>query len=115
MVDQNTWTLDSMISFVSVVSEDNGDGVRNELDTYGITGWGWTDMVAFLHSSNMKCVERNETGLYRITYEENSEKLLDLLETISKIYDAEYAYFGRPIPSEKARRLDLGRGVPCSS
>ena len=110
MVDQNTWTLDSMISFVSVVSEDNGDGVRNELDTYGITGWGWTDMVAFLHSSNMKCVERDETGLYQITYEENSEKLLDLLETISKIYDAEYAYFWTPNSEREGTSVGFGTG-----
>ena len=90
------WTLDRMIALASVVSEDNGDGVKNNLDTFGITGWGWTDLVAFLQSSGMKSIDKDDTGLYRVTYEENGEKLLSLLDKISGMYDSEYGYFWTP-------------------
>ena len=104
------WTLDRMIALISVVSEDNGDGVKNNQDTFGLTGWGWTDLVAFLQSSGMKSIERDDTGLYRVTYEENGEKLLSLLDKISGIYDSEYGYFWTPGSERDGATVEFSSG-----
>ena len=104
------WTLDRMISMASVVSEDNGDGEKNNQDTFGITGWGWTDLVAFLQSSGMKSIERDESGLYRVTYEDNGEKLLSLLDKISGIYDSEYGYFWTPGSERDGATVEFSSG-----
>ena len=109
-VRNNQWTLDKLISYVSVVSEDNGDGVWDAGDTYGITGWGWTDLVAFLQSSGMKSIDQDDTGLYRVTYEENGEKLLNILDKISRMYDAEYAYFWTPGSERDGTSVGFGSG-----
>lgn len=90
------WTLDKLTTFVSKVSRDNGDNIWNEQDTYGIAGWGWTDLIAFTQASGMRIVDRDEDGTYQIAYEMNQEKTLALLEKLSKIYDAEYSYFYTP-------------------
>ena len=37
-VRNKTWTMDKLISLASNVAKDNGDGVWNEKDTYGISG-----------------------------------------------------------------------------
>ena len=104
------WTLDRMISFISVVAEDNGDGIKNNQDTFGLTGWGWTDLVAFLQSSGMKSIDRDDTGIYRVTYEDNGEKLLSLLSKISGIYDSEYGYFWTPGTDRDGMTVDFGTG-----
>ena len=90
------WTLDRLTSYVSTVYRDNGDNVWDANDTYGIAGWGWTDLIAFTQASNLRIVDRDEDGNYQIAYEVNKEKTLDLLDKLSKIYDAEYSYFYTP-------------------
>ncbi len=102
------WTLDKLKSFVSVVSEDNGDNVWNEEDTYGISGWGWTDFIAFVQASGLRIVDRDEDDLYQVAYERNQEKLLDLLDKISEIYEAEYSYFWTP--GTERNELSFGGG-----
>ena len=104
------WTLDRLISWVSVVSEDNGDGVKNNLDTYGITGWGWTDLVAFLQSCGMKSIDRDDAGLYRVTYEENGEKLLNILNKINGIYQSEYGFFWTPGSERDGSTVEFSTG-----
>ena len=90
------WTLDRLIAFVSQVSRDNGDNIWDASDTYGITGWGWTDLIAFTQASNMRIVDRDEDGLYQIAYDKNQEKTLALINKLSTFYNAEYGYFWTP-------------------
>ena len=90
------WTLDRMISFVSKVSRDNGDNVWDASDTYGIVGWGWTDLIAFTQASNMRIVDRDEDDNYQIAYDKNQEKTLALIEKLSTFYNGEYGYFWTP-------------------
>ena len=105
-----TWTLDKLISFVSNVSQDNGDNVWDENDTYGITGWGWTDFIAFVQSSNLRIVDRDEDGDYSITYSKNNEKVLTLLEKLNSIYQADYSYFWTPFSPRDGKEVEFGGG-----
>ena len=109
-VVNKTWTLDKMISFVSTVSQDNGDNVWDENDTYGITGWGWTDLIAFVQSSDMRIVDRDEDGDYMIAYSKNNEKTLALLEKLDSVYQANYSYFWTPYTSRDGKELQFGSG-----
>ena len=95
-VNNMKWTLAKLKAFVSTVAEDNGDNVWDAQDTYGITGWGWTDFIAFLQASNLRIVDKDGDDLYQIAYEKNQEKVLDLLNQISEMYEAEYGYFWTP-------------------
>ena len=90
------WTLDKLTAYVSTVSRDNGDNIWDANDTYGIAGWGWTDLIAFTQASGMRIVDRDEDDVYQIAYEMNQEKTLALLGKLSKIYDSEYSYFYTP-------------------
>ena len=109
-VNNMKWTLDKLKSFVSVVSEDNGDNVWNDQDTYGITGWGWTDFIAFLQASGMRIVDRDGDDLYQIAYEQNQEKVLALLGKISEMYEAEYGYFWTPGSERDGTSISFGSG-----
>lgn len=92
-VRNKTWTLDKLIEMASVVSADNGDGKWDEKDTYGISGWGWVPLISFVTSSDMKIVDRDETGYFSVAYEKNNEKMLSLLEKVMDMYNADYSYF----------------------
>ena len=92
-VRNRTWTLDKLISMASVVSADDGDGKWTNKDTYGITGWGWVPLISFVTSSDLKIVDHNDVGDFAVAYENNSEKILNLIDKIMAMYNAEYSFF----------------------
>ncbi len=92
-VRNKTWTLDKLIATASVVSADDGDGKWTEKDTYGISGWGWVPLISLVTSSDMKIVDRNEVGDFAVAYENNSEKMIDLIDKVMAMYNADYSYF----------------------
>jgi hypothetical protein len=92
-VRNKTWTLDKLISMASTVSADNGDGKWTEADTYGISGWGWVPLISLVTSSDMKIVDRNDVGDFVIAYENNSEKMINLIDKVMEMYNADYSYF----------------------
>lgn len=104
------WTLDNFISFVSQVSRDNGDNVWDDKDIYGVSGWGWTDLMAFTQASGLRIVDRDEDGNYEIAYDKNQEKTLDLLEKLCNMYDAEYSYFWSPGSERDNVSIAFGNG-----
>ena len=96
LVRSKAWTLDALISMASNVARDNGDQVWDEKDTYGITGWGHTQLISFVTSSDLKIVDRDENGLYKIAYDNNPERMLALYNTVFEMFNAEYSYFWGP-------------------
>lgn len=93
-----SWTLDKMLALISDVSEDkNGDGKKDTGDIFGISGWGWTDIISFVTSTGLKIVDRDSTGSYQIAYDFNTEKTLSVLDKINKMFNADYAYFYSPV------------------
>lgn len=92
-VRNKTWTLDKLISMASTVSADDGDGKWTENDTYGISGWGWVPLISLVTSSDMKIVDRDDVGDFVIAYENNSEKMINLIDKVMDMYNADYSYF----------------------
>ena len=92
-VRNKSWTLDQLISMASTVSRDNGDGKWDENDVYGISGWGWVPLISFVTSSDLKIVDKDDTDAFVLAYENNSEKIINLIDKIKGMYDADYSYF----------------------
>lgn len=105
-----TWTLEKMNALASVVSKDNGDNVWNEKDVYGISGWGWTDMISLMVGANNKIVEKDENGAYKVAYDRNYEQTLNVLTDIESIYNAEYGYFWTPGGDRGGVELPFSKG-----
>ena len=101
LVRDHEWTIEKLMEMASKVAIDNGDQKWDNQDTYGIAGWGWTYLISFITSSNLKIVDRDAEGLYKIAYENNKEKLDDLIETIFELYNAEYSFFWKAYDNGK--------------
>lgn len=95
-VRNRKWTFETMNAFVSVVAEDNGDGVWDVNDTYGITSDGQVDFMSFTAGCGIKMVDRSADGDYHVAYNDNPEKMLDFLDRLEKLDHAEYSFFGKP-------------------
>ena len=100
-----TWTLDKLIEMASVVSADDGDGKWTNTDTYGISGWGWVPLISFVTASDMKIVDRNDVGDFELAYESNSEKLINLIDKIMAMYQADYSYFWKSTENGVAEKM----------
>jgi hypothetical protein len=100
-----TWTLDKLIEMASVVSADDGDGKWTNTDTYGISGWGWVPLISFVTASDMKIVDRNDVGDFELAYESNSEKLINLIDKIMAMYQADYSYFWKSTENGAAEKM----------
>ena len=95
-VHNMNWTMDTMISLVSDVSEDsNGDGVLNESDVYGLTGDGWGDYLSLNMACGIKVAARDSDGVYHVAYNDNPERMQAYLQKVDELLKAEFAYFGR--------------------
>ena len=95
-VHNMNWTMDTMIAFVSDVSEDkNGDGVLDETDVYGLTGDGWGDYLSLNMACGVKVAARDNDGVYHVAYNDNPERMQAYLQKVDELLKAEYAYFGR--------------------
>ena len=109
-VTNMTWTIEKMRAMAATVSKDNGDNVWDNKDVYGISGWGWTDLISLTVAADINMVERDEDGEYTVAYERNSEKTLNVLTKIDEIYRAEYGYFWTPGTPRGEAKLDFGDG-----
>lgn len=100
LVRNKQWTLEKMMEMASKVSQDNGDNVWDNKDTYGLAGWGWVRLIDFVTSSNLKIVDKDENGDFYIAYEDHQEKMLNLIDQVFTMYNAEWSLFSRSTPSE---------------
>lgn len=92
LVRNKTWTIDKFFELASHVSRDNGDGVWDDQDTYGLSGWGWIYLISFVTASDMKIVDKNEDDYFYIAYEDNQEKMLSLIDKVYEMYYSDYSY-----------------------
>ncbi len=109
-VSNMKWTMDTMLSFVSNVARDNGDSVWDERDTYGITGIGFSDLVPFVTSNGLKMADKDADGVYHVAYNDNPERMLAMLEKVSEMRHAEYAYFWVPFTERMDKVIPFGEG-----
>ncbi len=92
LVDNQKWTLDEFISLASTVSEDNGDGIWDEQDVYGLTGWCGSYMTSFVVGCGLNVVERDADDVYYLAYTKNQEKLSDLTDKLITFCTSNSAY-----------------------
>jgi hypothetical protein len=109
-VRNQAWTLEKMNTLAATVSKDNGDNVWNDKDVYGISGWGWTDMISLMIGSGIQIVEKNEDDDYVVAYDSQYEQTLNVLTDIEKIYNAVYGYFWTPGGSRGGVELPFSKG-----
>ena len=111
MVRNKEWTLDKFIEMSSLVSADNGDGTWDNQDTYGLAGWGWVYLIDFVTSSDMKIVEKDENDNFVIAYNNHTEKMTELVDTIFDLYNADYTYFWKSTEQGNADAMvDFAKG-----
>ncbi len=110
LVRDMEWTLDKMMSMASVVKVDNGNSVWGAEDTYGITGWGWVPLISLITSADLKIVDRNADGDYVLAYNNNREKMIDLIDAVMNMYNADYTWFWKSIPAD-GTQVDFSAGT----
>lgn len=112
LVREKEWTLDKFIEMASTVAKDNGDGVWDNQDTYGLSGWGWVYLIDFVTSSDLKIVEEDSTGNFVIAYNNHPEKTSDLVSKIFDMYHAEYSYLWKAWDHGNADlNIDFAKGT----
>ena len=109
------WTLDYFNNVIQGISNDNGDGKWDELDTYGfINTWEYGN--TFFLASDLRYIINDETVDYPelfLASSSNMEKALNVLELSRAIYHNNNASFMSP-PGEEGKGLTAfkeGRGL----
>ncbi len=87
------WTMEYMNTLISNLSTDNGDGVWDEKDTYGLTCAGVT---TFFYGAGLRYVKNDpELDMPELMLDQNMERALDVLDlTRSIIHDNHSTYLG---------------------
>lgn len=75
-VRNGTWTLDDLVSATTGLYSDNGDGERNNQDTYGFSALWDVGGAAFMQAGDIYVLERNEDDDYVLSM--YGERLIDL-------------------------------------
>lgn len=109
------WTLDYFNNVIQNISNDNGDGKWDEMDTYGfLTTWEYGN--TFFLASDLRYVISDDTVDYPelfLASSSNMEKALNVLDLSRAIYHNNNASFMSP-PGEEAKGYTAfkdGRGL----
>ena len=111
MVRDYEWTLDQMISLANLVYADRtGDGKTAD-DTFGITGRQMNELPGFFHASNIKIVDKDESGQYVLSLmnELYAEKTVALVEKLKALSESDCSYFDYKTTTENSVPLTSGR------
>ncbi len=92
LVRNKEWTLEKFMTMASTVSSNTGDAAWGTEDTYGLTGWGWVPLIDFITSSGLKIVDKDDSDHYYIAYEDHTEKMLSLIDSITEMYKADWSW-----------------------
>ena len=66
-VRNGEWTLDTFFSMTSGLYADDGDGKRNNMDTYGFASLWDANASAFMQSCDIYVVTRNEADMFELS------------------------------------------------
>ncbi len=106
------WTLEKFISYSSLVSRDNGDGVWDDKDIYGFSGFAWVPLISFQTACDIPIVKKNADGeLYISPMEDDAEKIVALDEMLYNFCNAEYTYTNDPFDAKPALSITSGRAM----
>ncbi len=111
-VSNQEWTLEKFISYSALVSRDNGDGVWDESDIYGFSGFAWVPFISFQTGCDIPIVKTNADGeLYISPMEDDAEKIVALDEMLYEFANAEYTYTNDPFSGKPALDITSGRAM----
>ena len=85
-----TWTLDLFTSMTAGLYADNGDGNRNNLDTYGFASVWDVNGAAFLEASGFYVVTRNEEERFELSL--YNDRLVELYDRVLSWTQSEDVY-----------------------
>ncbi len=81
LVRNDAWTLDEFFGITSELYADNGDGKRNNADTYGFAAMWDANGSAFMQGCNIYVATRNEEDQFELSL--YNDRLIDMY---SKLY-----------------------------
>lgn len=59
LAEDRGWTLEKMEIYVTSYQQDNGDGMWNEKDSYGLSCSAWTPLIGFVTAADIRVVNQN--------------------------------------------------------
>ncbi len=95
VVENGEWTLDYQASLISDVWTDlDGDGKASEKDFFGLITGNCISADAYCVAADIHMVVRDEDG-YLAFNKEDSDRMIDMSEKVSSIYNSKGTYFFR--------------------
>ncbi len=67
LVYEGAWTIDEFAALTAGIYRDNGDGERNNVDTYGFAGLWDINGAAFLQAADIYILSRNEQNGFELS------------------------------------------------
>lgn len=112
LVRDGEWTIDKMLDMMGQVTLDNGDSKWDINDTYGFgTPDNWY-FNSFLYSSDLTLVEKDDSGEYFLTFEQ--DRTYTLFEKLDMLLNGPdtFIYPNRAVgdASRAAECLDISKG-----
>lgn len=96
-VRDRQWTIDKLIEYSALVSNDNGDGVWDDQDTYGFACFAWVPLVSFQHGCDIPIVKENADGEFYVSpMVDNKDKITALDEKIYNFMNDDSTYTWAP-------------------
>lgn len=92
-VRNKEWTLEKMIEYSALVSQDNGDGQWDDKDTYGFSCYAWVPLISFQIGCDIPIVKTDENGeFYLSPMKDNADKIVALDEILTDFVNAQSTY-----------------------
>lgn len=90
LVREGEWTLDKMMEMMSVVTEDNGDGVWDKEDTWGLANPNDWLTCSFIYSSGITLCGINEDNEFELVF--GNERTYTLMDKLDKLINGPDTY-----------------------
>ncbi len=92
LVDDGEWTLDKMLELAASAGADNGDGVWDEKDSYGLAFNNFS-LISFFFSSGCRFITKDDNG--ELNYDFGSDRQIDVLtKTVDFLNDQTMTLYG---------------------
>ncbi len=93
-VQNGTWTLDDLYALTEGLYVDsNGNGARDNGDTYGFASYWDSNMAILLQGADIYVGRRNKEGRIELALDESSKKLLDFYDGLYRFSNNPSVYF----------------------
>ncbi len=114
LVRDGKWTIDKMAEMASVITQDNGDTIWDQKDTYGFSAPGGWYLSSFMFCADVDFIGRNDAGEFELLFDNNRtytimEKLDNLLNGPDTYIFENAALAGNATAMEKAILIDSNR------